>query len=159
MAGEVTGNVYGSVPALPSGQVWVERTPQDEITVGATYQVEGSIAQPLVWMFPESWLETWVNYVFSIRHPKFQVTAVQIDSDGKFKIQFTALSGSPLILIVGALAAILLIMAGMSIERIFEAIHLETPPSGPGGVVKDFGFLLVLGGIAAAGVWAYSSSS
>src|SRR5439155_5285775 len=86
MAGEVTGNVYGSVPALPSGQVWVERTPQDEITVGATYQVEGSIAQPLVWMFPESWLETWVNYVFSIRHPKFQVTAVQIDSDGKFKI-------------------------------------------------------------------------
>ena len=62
-------------------------------------------------------------------------------------------------IIVGALAAILLIMAGMSIERIFEAIHLETPPSGPGGVVKDFGFLLVLGGIAAAGVWAYSSSS
>jgi len=158
MAGEL-GQVYGSVPQLPAGQVWAERTTEDQITVGATYQCEGSIARPLIWIFPESWLESWVDYVFSIRHPKFQVTAVQIDRDGNFKIQFIALSGSPLILIIGVLAALLLIMAGMSIERIFEAVHLETPPSGPGGALKDLGFVLILGGLAAAGVWAYSSSS
>ena len=130
MAGEL-GTVYGAVPDVPSGYGWVERTQNDEITVGAIYQVEGSIAQPLVWVFPEGWLESWVGYVYATRHSKFQVTAVQIDSDGHFKIQLVALSGSPLIIIIGALAAILLIMAGMSIERMFEAVHLETPPSTP----------------------------
>jgi len=156
MAGEVGATTYGSVPDVPAGYGWVERTQNDQITVGATYQVEGSLAQPLVWMFPESWLQSWISYVYGIRHPNFSVTAVQLDSDGHFKIQLVALSGSPLILIVGALAALLLIMAGMSIERIFEAVSIETPPTGPVAAAKDIGFLLILGGLAAAVVWHYS---
>jgi hypothetical protein len=156
MGSELAGTTYGSVPDPPAGYGWVERTQNDEITIGATYQVEGSIAQPLIWAFPESWLQDWIGYVYSFRHPKCQVTAVQLDSDGHFKIQFTALSGSPLILIVGALAAFLLILAGMSMERIFEAVNLETPPTGPVGAAKDIGFVLILGGLAAAAVWHYS---
>jgi hypothetical protein len=156
MGGELVGRVHGS---LPEQSQWIERNMTDEVHVGSTYEFHGHLARPLVWMFPDAWLENWVQYAYALAHPKFKVTGAQIDTDGAFRIQVVALGGSPLLIIGGALIGLMAILAGMSIERVFEAVGLEDSPKGPAGAAKDFGFVLVVGGLAAGAIWAFGRSS
>jgi len=67
--------------------------------------------------------------------------------DGRFAIQVIANHGSPLILIASGIVVALSILAGMTIEQIFEVI-----PEAGQGVKEGVAGLVILAGLIFAGV-------
>lgn len=144
-AQSLVGRTAGSLRQFSD---WVQRSPNDEIEPGGIYEFQGTLSQYIVWALPDTWLDDWVSYAFSISHPKFRVLGAQVSSDGAFRIQVQAVSGSPILVIIIAITALLSIFAGMSIERVFQAVGVSQTPTSPIGAAKD---LLFLGAIAAGG--------
>jgi len=138
----------GSLPY--SGQK-VARGQHEAIKPGAIYELHGSISSWVMWGVPDAWIEHWLGRARTIVDPsgtnRFTVVGAVLHPDGRFAIQVIANHGSPLILIASGIVVALSILAGMTIEQIFEVI-----PEAGQGVKEGVAGLVILAGLIFAGV-------
>lgn len=136
--------------SLPISGRTVPRRQDEEIKPGAIYNLHGSINPYVMMAAPDSWIEQWLGRARTLTDPsgtnRFQVLGATLAPNGNFVIQVRANHGSPIVLIVGGVILGLAVLAGMTIEQVFEVI-----PEAGAGVKEGIAGLTILAGVVFAG--------
>ena len=121
----------------------------EEIVMGAQYELRGTIPWEIVAALPDSWVEYGVAEIFSIEHDEFDVLGAEVNGDGTVRIRVIAKHNSPVLIIAGAIIIGLAILAGMKIEQMYQVVFGSPgqPPTALQSVTSIVTILAIAGGV------------
>jgi hypothetical protein len=138
---------------MQSGQLtngrYIALSGNEEIVMGAQYELRGTIPWEIVAVLPDSWVEYAIAEIFSIQHDEFDVLGAEVNAEGSIRIRVIAKHNSPVLIIAGAIVVGLIILAGMKIEQMYQVVFGSpgNPPTALQSVTSIVTILAIAGGV------------